>query len=281
MKNKTVTIPMAMLVKKFYCHRCGAKLERQARSRTVRRGDPDYEKHRDIADVTVFGDIEVTEYDFRCPQCSQPIRFEQQRIIEYIQRRANKHTLSQSEINAMEAEAKAHLDRKRKLTNIVSCVVFALAAIMIFAFLTGCFANNTCPAPDDLESMEVYQFLSQEISSNSTPEEAIEAFAQMCEISIECLDDRILFEALYYEESGIYNIHLARQFQFSNSTEFVQLHLDLSFSAADLSNLPQTSIWYDTKTTDVRTLLFDSDCFHAVANHMPSYTGVSIDWTWW
>ena len=155
------------------------------------------------------------------------------------------------------------------------CIVISIAC-----FLTGCFAYNAYPAPDDLESMEVYQFLSQEISSKSTPEEAFEAFAQMCEISVECLDDQIYLEALYYEESGIYNIHLARQFQFSNSTEFVQLHLDLSFSAADLSNLPQTSMWYDAKTTDVRTLLFNSDCFQAVADHIPSRTSVFIDWTW-
>lgn len=177
-------------------------------------------------------------------------------------------------------EAGNHLNQTQHLTNIRSHVVFAAAAIMTLLLLTGCFEVRNCPAPDDLESMEVYQFLSQEISSESTPEEAFEAFSRMCELSVACLDDRILLEALYYEEFGVYNVHLARQFQFSNSNEFVQLHLDLSFSAAELSNLPQFSQWHDTSTTDVRAFLSDSDCFHAVAGHIPSYTGVSIDWTW-
>lgn len=134
MKNKTITIPVVMLAKKFYCHRCGTKLERQARTRTVRRGDPDYEKHRNIADVTVFGDIEVTEYDFCCQICGNTISFDQQRIIEYIQKRANKQTLSQSEIDTMEAEAKAFLKRKRKLTNILAYAICAAATIIILYF---------------------------------------------------------------------------------------------------------------------------------------------------
>lgn len=137
-----------------------------------------------------------------------------------------------------------------------------------------------CPAPTDLESMEVYQFLSETIQENSTPEEAIEAFAQMCELPVDCLDDQILFEYRYSEYSGNFNIHLARQFQFSDSAEYVQLHLDLTFSIDKMEKFPRACNWYITDRTDIRTLLTESDGFRAVDGISPSYTGVAIDWTW-
>ena len=39
----TVSIPMAMLSKKYYCHKCGERLKRQKVTEIFNPGDPGYE----------------------------------------------------------------------------------------------------------------------------------------------------------------------------------------------------------------------------------------------
>lgn len=165
---------------------------------------------------------------------------------------------------------------KRLLIGLALFFLFTLSSYLI----AGVPSDEDCPAPEDLESMEVYRFLNKAIHDDVTPEEAIEAFARMCELPVDCLDDRILVESYSFGETGKYYIHLARQFQFSDNTEFVQLHLDLSFSAAEMQELPFASSWFITNATDVRKLLYNSDCFQAVVGLAPTYAGVAIDWTW-
>lgn len=67
MKNRTVSIPVGMMTKKFCCCKCGERLSRKSRTWTVRPGDPDYRKHSKIGRMHVIGEVEVTEYDFQCP----------------------------------------------------------------------------------------------------------------------------------------------------------------------------------------------------------------------
>lgn len=162
-------------------------------------------------------------------------------------------------------------------------VRFLCLLAAFFMFLIASMIKNqppACPAPSNLEDMEVYLFLKDAITADSTPEEAIEAFAQMCEIPVECLDDQILFEYRYSEYSGKFCIHLARQFQFSDNAEYVQLHLDLTFPSDAAKEFPRSCTWHDTGRTDIRKLLTESESFRAVAGLLPNYTGVAIDWTW-
>lgn len=162
-------------------------------------------------------------------------------------------------------------------------VRFLCLLAAFFMFLIASMIKNqppACPASSNLEDMEVYLFLKDAITADSTPEEAIEAFAQMCEIPVECLDDQILFEYRYSEYSGKFCIHLARQFQFSDNAEYVQLHLDLTFPSDAAKEFPRSCTWHDTGRTDIRKLLTESESFRAVAGLLPNYTGVAIDWTW-
>ena len=161
------------------------------------------------------------------------------------------------------------------------CFLCILALIpMFFIFSLVREGVPSCPAPTDLESMEVYQFLNEAVREDTTPEEAIEAFARMCEMPVDCLDDQILFEYRYSDYSGNFYIHLARQFQFCDSAEYVQLHLDLTFPTGKMQDFPKSCNWYVTSRTDVRKLLSESEGFQSVDGILPSYTGVAIDWTW-
>ena len=82
MKNKSVSILIGMVTKKFYCHKCGERLSKHPKTRTVKPGDPDYRKHNRINHRThMIGDVEVTEYDFQCPACGNVIEYDEQCVI--------------------------------------------------------------------------------------------------------------------------------------------------------------------------------------------------------
>ena len=125
-----------MLIKKFYCHCCGGLLIKNKRTRTIRRGDPDYKEHSRIGRTHMIGDIELTEYDFKCPDCGRITSFDEQCVIENIQKNVGKHILSQAEITEHTPKAEADLKRKRNITNIIAKIVFiALTAFIIYMSL--------------------------------------------------------------------------------------------------------------------------------------------------
>ena len=136
MNNKSISIPVAMLIKKFYCHCCGGLLIKNKRTRTIRRGDPDHKEHSRIGHTHMIGDIELTEYDFKCPDCGRITSFDEQCVIENIQKNVGKHILSQAEITEHTPKAEADLKRKRNITNIIAKIVFiALTAFIIYMSL--------------------------------------------------------------------------------------------------------------------------------------------------
>lgn len=165
--------------------------------------------------------------------------------------------------------------------SIAVIIYSALLALGFFLIVQDVYSNrNHCPAPTDLESMEVYQYLSQAVAEEMTTAELAQVFSQMCAMPVECLDDTILRESLYDEQSGCYNIHIARQFQFSDSTEFVQLHLVVTYAAESADGLPETSAWCDNGSADIREILDQWQAFEAVKSQTLKEVRVFIDWTW-
>ena len=141
MKNKSTSIPVAMLTKKFYCHKCGERLRRHPKTRIVKRGDPDYNKYA-VDEIHPSGDIEVTEYNFQCPSCGNITEYGEQCVIEKIQKTLDKNILSEGEILDHKAAAKEQIDKKAKIFHIlfiaITCAVAAL--ILYFAIKSGNFS---------------------------------------------------------------------------------------------------------------------------------------------
>lgn len=82
----SLSIPFAMLFRKFYCHKCGTRLKRQKVTRTLNPGDPGYEAVKDrIFDnheiVGKPGTVSVSEYVFACPVCHSTITLKEQESI--------------------------------------------------------------------------------------------------------------------------------------------------------------------------------------------------------
>ncbi len=134
MKNTSVSIPMGMVTKKFYCHKCGERLGKHSKTRTLSPGDPDYRKHNRINHRThMIGDVEVTEYDFECPSCGNIIEYDEQCVIKKIQKQLHKSTLSEEEILNNRGKAEEMMDRNAKVFKVIFTVI-ALAVIGLILY---------------------------------------------------------------------------------------------------------------------------------------------------
>ena len=91
----TVSIPAAMLFKKYYCHKCGERLKRHKVTEALNPGDLGYQAARNrFADMPLGkGSISVTHYVFRCPICDTTITFDEQEDIAVKQKYAKSHIL--------------------------------------------------------------------------------------------------------------------------------------------------------------------------------------------
>lgn len=133
-KNWVSSIPIAMLTKKFFCHKCGDKLETKAKYRTLKRGDPDYKKHSSMLDMHIVGDIEVTEYDFICPSCNNITLFKEQSVIGRIQKLIGKKVLSQAEIDEHFEKEEVKWKRNEKI-NVIFFNALCIAALIFVFYL--------------------------------------------------------------------------------------------------------------------------------------------------
>ena len=134
MKNKSVSIPMGMVTKKFYCHKCGELLGKHPKTRTLSPGDPDYRKHNRINRKThIIGDIEVTEYDFQCPACKNVIEYDEQCVVRKIQKQLRKNILSDEEVLNNRGKVEDSMNRNAKVFKVIFSVV-ALAVIGLILY---------------------------------------------------------------------------------------------------------------------------------------------------
>ena len=132
MENKSVSIPMGMVTKKFYCHKCGERLGKHSKTRTISPGAPDYRKHNRINHRThMIGDVEVTEYDFQCPACGNIIEYDEQCVVGKIQKRFRKNILSEEDILNNRGKVEDTMHRNAKIFK----VFFTLIALAVIGLI--------------------------------------------------------------------------------------------------------------------------------------------------
>ena len=133
--NERFIMPRAMKKRKFYCSCCGEKLIPYPRTRIVKRGDSDYKEHSYLGNgKRLIGDIELTEYDFKCISCDKLISYDEQCVIEEIQKNVGAHTLSQDKLTENYEKANATLKRKRKIRSIISKLFGTAVAILVIYY---------------------------------------------------------------------------------------------------------------------------------------------------
>lgn len=118
-----------------------------------------------------------------------------------------------------------------------------------------------------LQKLVVYRTLRASIHAGMSLEEMIDAFAEMCRISVGD-PDNLLFEAGTYSFTGekMFYFSLVRQFQFMDAEEYVQLRLDVLYAPEPKTRLLHCTRWDSRIDGDFFTMVKESRVYEAVQN---------------
>ena len=95
----TGEIPIGMLFRKMYCHRCGVRLKREKQVNVYHKGDEGYDKHIFFLRPTPLGmdKAKKTHFVYVCPNCNSRITYNEQRAIARKQRKLKSKIISENE----------------------------------------------------------------------------------------------------------------------------------------------------------------------------------------
>lgn len=96
-KGSETKIPVGMIFKKMFCHKCGAKLKKEKISETYEEGDQEYSNK--ILGHSTLGMSQITKsyYIYKCPSCGAKISYECQCAIAKKQKLLKKKILNEDE----------------------------------------------------------------------------------------------------------------------------------------------------------------------------------------
>ena len=134
MKTKSYSIPFGMVFKKYHCSQCGAKLEKEKTHRVVTKDDKDYYQYHDYGEFP-RRDVDVYDYRFKCPSCGARISFDEQCIIERIQKKCGQPILSKEDIREYYQECKKGNAKRVLWRNICISIIVCFVSAILFCSL--------------------------------------------------------------------------------------------------------------------------------------------------
>lgn len=131
-----------------------------------------------------------------------------------------------------------------------------------------------------LQKLVVYRTLRDTVRDGMTLEELVDAFAEMCEISVGDPDD-LLFETGTYDFTGEKRFYfsLVRQFQFMDENEYVQLHLDVMYAPGTKTALLRNTKWGEPGDGEFFNMIKSSRAFRVVKDLPIDKAVVRVDET--
>lgn len=110
-------------------------------------------------------------------------------------------------------------------------------SLLLSIALSGCAASVvpsaefTEPSFPNYEEMEIYRQLRGAVTDESSLEEMLNAFGEMCRIPVETTTEMFLYEVYSYESDGKEYLmcHIVRQVDEPGSDEYIQLCLDIEY----------------------------------------------------
>ena len=136
MNGKSYSIPFGMVFKKYYCSKCGSKLEKEKTHRVVTKDDKDYYQYHDFGKFPQR-DYDVYEYRFKCPSCQSRISFNEQCVVERIQKKYHREVLSSKEIEENYEECKQKNDKRVLWRNILISIIIGMLAFIAAYLLSN------------------------------------------------------------------------------------------------------------------------------------------------
>lgn len=136
MKGKSYSIPVGMVFKKYYCSHCGTKLIKSKTHRVVSKDDKDYYQYRDYGTFPRI-DYDVFDYEFKCEKCNKKISYDEQCVIERIQKKLKKKVLSEHEIkNNYNGDKNKHSKWILARNILIPVIFLTIFMILYFIFKT-------------------------------------------------------------------------------------------------------------------------------------------------
>ena len=166
----------------------------------------------------------------------------------------------------------------------LSTMFFAIA--LACAMLSGCFYGYISagePREDiNYEDMEIYKSLHGAVTEESTLEEMLTAFEEMSEIPVDSVSNMFLYEVYSYEMDGADYLlcHIVRQVDEPGTTEYIQLHLDITYLLEEDMRDFKTCVWYDNDPMGFLNHIRNGEIYRTLEGKPIHSRLVSIDSTW-
>ena len=166
--------------------------------------------------------------------------------------------------------------------------IFFLVFFLCF-LLSGCFCapvEITYSPPEEYaetnyEDMEIYQFLRENITEDSSLEEMLDVFAQMSRIPVDSSTDMYLYEVHSYEFEGAEYVycHIVRQVDEPGSDEFIQLSLDVTYLYdEDMAGFDEVT-WFERDASGFVSYIQNGSIYQTLIDKPIYATYVSISST--
>lgn len=167
-------------------------------------------------------------------------------------------------------------------------VLFSL--LLLCSLLSGCVSSGpqtvviapTARVMPDYEEMEIYQQLHGAVTEDSSLEEIINAFSEMCKIPVATSTEMFLYEVYSYEfeAEAFLNCHIVRQVDDPGTDEFIQLHLDIIYRLEeDIAGFEETT-WFEEDPEGFVQHIRSGSIYQTLLGKPIHERYVSIDSTW-
>ena len=136
MKSVNLSIPLGIVFKKYYCSKCGAELKKEKTHRVVTKDDKDYYQYHDIGKFP-RRDYNVYDYRMKCPSCNARVSYDEQCILERIQKKRGHRVLTSNEIKDNYKECKKVNSQRVLYKNVAFSIAINIIAALIIYFLNS------------------------------------------------------------------------------------------------------------------------------------------------
>ena len=96
-KGSETKIPIGMIFKKMFCHKCGAQLKKEKITETYKKGEQEY-SNKILGHSTLgMSEISKSHYIYKCSNCGAKISYDYQCVIAKKQKNLKKKILNENE----------------------------------------------------------------------------------------------------------------------------------------------------------------------------------------
>ena len=96
-KGLEINIPVGMIFRKMFCHKCGAQLKKEKITETYKKGEKGY-SNKILGHSTVgMSQITKSHYIYKCPSCDSKISYDYQCVIAKKQKLLKKKILNEND----------------------------------------------------------------------------------------------------------------------------------------------------------------------------------------